>query len=191
MWTVQAPHWAMPQPYLVPWRPTTSRIAHNRGMSGSASSVVALPLSVKVTDMMEGPHIGMEHLCREPCVVAQEDGISDLPAPCRLWTRDWRGPITSKCDAGMCDAAMCDAAMQELARHQQAAAIHAAMNQSREFARQVERVRAQLTSATPSFSRIAPTNRANSAAALARGASAPQIGFGQSGSVLQRATMWM
>ena len=26
MWTVQAPHWAMPQPYLVPVRPIVSRI---------------------------------------------------------------------------------------------------------------------------------------------------------------------
>ena len=49
----------------------------------------------------------------------------------------------------------------------------------------------QLTSATPSFSRIAPTNRANSAASLARDGSAPQTGFGHSGLVLQRATMWM
>src|SRR5271156_1809450 len=62
MWTVQAPHCAMPHPYFVPCKPTTSRIAHKRGMSGSASSVVALPLSVKVTDMMESPHIGTGYL---------------------------------------------------------------------------------------------------------------------------------
>jgi len=33
--TVQAPHWAMPQPYFVPVRPTCSRIAHNKGVLGS------------------------------------------------------------------------------------------------------------------------------------------------------------
>ena len=31
-WTVQAPHWAMPQPYLVPVRPTFSRIAQSSGV---------------------------------------------------------------------------------------------------------------------------------------------------------------
>src|SRR3954463_12028880 len=44
--TVQAPHWAMPQPNLVPVRPATSRIAHSSGMSGSASAVHALPFRV-------------------------------------------------------------------------------------------------------------------------------------------------
>ena len=33
--TVQAPHCATPQPYLVPVRPTFSRIAHSSGVSGS------------------------------------------------------------------------------------------------------------------------------------------------------------
>src|SRR6266567_2233752 len=35
--TVQAPHWEMPQPYLVPVRPTFSRITHKRGVSGATS----------------------------------------------------------------------------------------------------------------------------------------------------------
>ena len=51
MCTVQAPHCAMPQPYFVPCKPATSRSAHRRGMSGSALSVMALPFSVKATDM--------------------------------------------------------------------------------------------------------------------------------------------
>ena len=34
IWTVQAPHCAMPQPYLVPVRPTFSRIAQSSGVSG-------------------------------------------------------------------------------------------------------------------------------------------------------------
>src|ERR1700692_904999 len=49
--TVHAPQSAMPQPNLVPGRPATSRTAHSRGMLGSASSVVDLPLSTNVVDM--------------------------------------------------------------------------------------------------------------------------------------------
>src|ERR1700693_287799 len=47
MWTVQAPHCAMPQPYLVPVRPTHSRIAHNSGVLGSMSTSCAVPLMVR------------------------------------------------------------------------------------------------------------------------------------------------
>ena len=32
--TVQAPHWAMPQPYLVPVRPSVSRSTQSSGVSG-------------------------------------------------------------------------------------------------------------------------------------------------------------
>src|SRR5258708_30010686 len=46
-WTVQAPHCAMPQPYLVPVRPTFSRIAHSSGVSGSTSTWKVLPLIVR------------------------------------------------------------------------------------------------------------------------------------------------
>src|SRR5262245_6107646 len=44
MCTVQAPHCAMPQPYFVPVRPTCSRIAHNRGVLSSTSTLKVLPL---------------------------------------------------------------------------------------------------------------------------------------------------
>src|SRR5258708_16475892 len=47
MCTVQAPHCAMPQPYLVPVRPTCSRIAHNRGVLGLTLTSSVLPLIVK------------------------------------------------------------------------------------------------------------------------------------------------
>src|ERR1700736_3900670 len=47
IWTVQAPHCAMPQPYLVPVRPIFSRIAHSSGVSGSTSTSKALPLIVR------------------------------------------------------------------------------------------------------------------------------------------------
>src|SRR5262245_40814072 len=42
--TVQAPHSAMPQPYLVPVRFRWSRNTHNSGVSGSASACMVLPL---------------------------------------------------------------------------------------------------------------------------------------------------
>src|SRR5262249_35304415 len=45
-WTVQAPHWATPQPNFVPVRPSFSRMAHRRGMSASASIFSLLPLTV-------------------------------------------------------------------------------------------------------------------------------------------------
>ena len=47
MWTVQAPHCAMPQPYFVPVRPIVSRNTHNSGVSGSASTVCDCPLTVR------------------------------------------------------------------------------------------------------------------------------------------------
>src|SRR5215467_11236941 len=47
MCTVQAPHCAMPQPYLVPVRPTCSRIAHSRGVLGLTLTSMELPLIVK------------------------------------------------------------------------------------------------------------------------------------------------
>src|SRR5579864_9359376 len=42
--TVQAPHCAMPQPYLVPVMPMVSRITHRSGVSASTSTVWAWPL---------------------------------------------------------------------------------------------------------------------------------------------------
>src|ERR1700716_1551297 len=50
-WTVHAPQSAIPQPNLVPGRPAISRTAHSRGILGSASKVVDLPLSTNVVDM--------------------------------------------------------------------------------------------------------------------------------------------
>src|SRR5262245_23378230 len=45
--TVQAPHCAIPQPYLVPVRPTCSRITHSRGVLGLTLTSRGLPLIVK------------------------------------------------------------------------------------------------------------------------------------------------
>ena len=48
MCTVQAPHWATPQPYLVPVRPSCSRSTHSSGVSGSASCVRTWPLTFRL-----------------------------------------------------------------------------------------------------------------------------------------------
>src|SRR5262252_236101 len=42
--TEQAPHCATPHPYLVPVRPTCSRITHNSGVPGSTCTSLVLPL---------------------------------------------------------------------------------------------------------------------------------------------------
>src|SRR5262245_26263932 len=45
-WTVQAPHWAMPQPYLVPVIPSTSRNTQRRGVSPATSTLCFVPLTL-------------------------------------------------------------------------------------------------------------------------------------------------
>jgi len=55
MWMVQAPQAPAPQPYLVPVRPIWSRIAHNRGELGSASTETCLLF--KVNETMSPPLI--------------------------------------------------------------------------------------------------------------------------------------
>src|SRR6266511_2329094 len=44
--TVQAPHWAMPQPNLGPFTSSTSRNTQSKGISGSTSALRFLPLTV-------------------------------------------------------------------------------------------------------------------------------------------------
>jgi hypothetical protein len=56
-WTVQAPHCAMPQPYLVPVNPTFSRITHRSGVSGSTSTLCDWPLIV--SEIISDPPMAM------------------------------------------------------------------------------------------------------------------------------------
>src|SRR6266545_1875589 len=46
--TVQAPHWPMPQPNLVPVRPSSSRMTQSSGESSGLRAVTVRPLSLKV-----------------------------------------------------------------------------------------------------------------------------------------------
>src|SRR5678815_2547519 len=50
--TVHAPHCAMPQPYLVPVKPSTSRNTHNSGVPPSTSTSCDAPLTVMVKTMV-------------------------------------------------------------------------------------------------------------------------------------------
>src|SRR5438445_4651996 len=52
--TVQAPQSAIPQPNLVPVRPTTSRSTHRIGMSAGTSTVTSRPLMFRVA-MSDSP----------------------------------------------------------------------------------------------------------------------------------------
>src|ERR1700738_5344524 len=67
--TVHAPHNAMPQPNLVPVRPSVSRSTHSNGMSGSTSTSVSLPLTLSLIIAPPAPqHPANE---REPRVGAR------------------------------------------------------------------------------------------------------------------------
>src|SRR5262249_61751285 len=46
--TEQAPHWATPQPYFVPVRPSCSRSTHNSGVSASTSTSRFKPLMLSL-----------------------------------------------------------------------------------------------------------------------------------------------
>src|SRR5688572_14623482 len=46
IWTVQEPHCAIPQPYLVPVNPACSRSTQSKGVSGSTSISRIVPLIV-------------------------------------------------------------------------------------------------------------------------------------------------
>src|ERR1700685_677208 len=48
IWTVHAPHCAIPQPNFVPLSPTASRNAQSSGVSGSRSMSCCVPLTVSV-----------------------------------------------------------------------------------------------------------------------------------------------
>src|SRR5262245_50645050 len=53
--TVQAPHCAMPQPYLVPVSPSCSRSTQSSGVFGSPSTSWGFPLTVKRTIALPPP----------------------------------------------------------------------------------------------------------------------------------------
>src|SRR5262245_51287050 len=55
--TVHAPHTAMPQPYLVPVRPNSSRTTHISGVSGSDADVTAFPFRLNFVAIRVSPSV--------------------------------------------------------------------------------------------------------------------------------------
>jgi hypothetical protein len=69
---VQAPHKAAPQPNLVPVRPTSSRITHSNGVSGSALTETVVPFRLKLIAMFNSP-LSWFH-----CTFANDDSLDLL-----------------------------------------------------------------------------------------------------------------
>src|SRR5882672_8407557 len=76
--TVQAPHTAMPQPYLVPVMPNSSRTTHSNGVSGSNADETGLPFRVNFVAIRVSPSVsprkrdvkprrGFASLCTRRC----------------------------------------------------------------------------------------------------------------------------
>src|SRR5436190_10657061 len=76
MCTEQAPHWATPQPYFVPVRPTCSRMTHKSGVSASTSTSRILPLilSFAMSFLLRAAFDGNSYCC---CLV-DDAGRSEL-----------------------------------------------------------------------------------------------------------------
>src|SRR5262245_48972265 len=82
MWMVQAPHRPAPQPYLVPVNPIWSRMAHNSGVLGSASTETCRLFKVNETML---PPLVLRFFCA--CIGTRADwtcGRLDLWLNARL-----------------------------------------------------------------------------------------------------------
>src|SRR5262245_89493 len=64
MWTEQAPHCAIPQPYLVPVNPSCSRNTHSNGISPSAFTSTVFPFTFNFT------MVGCSDALRVPTLLA-------------------------------------------------------------------------------------------------------------------------
>src|SRR3954451_4443277 len=77
IWTVQAPHWAMPQPYFVPVMPSCSRITHSSGVAGSTSTVWTVPLTLSLAIRLLLAKGGLLRPCAAECSGAVEPRLSN------------------------------------------------------------------------------------------------------------------
>ena len=92
-WTVHAPHWAMPQPYLVPVMPISSRKTQSNGVSGSISSSCRRPftLSVIIASLL---YRALCQSCRS--VFRNFRGVAEVNTD----RRAWRMAIADRVQAG-------------------------------------------------------------------------------------------
>jgi hypothetical protein len=67
--TVQAPHCWIPQPNLVPVKPTVSRSAHSKGVSGSRLRVCCFPLIFKVVILPPSKRLNDHKTFRLKCSI--------------------------------------------------------------------------------------------------------------------------
>src|SRR4029077_3581860 len=95
MCTEQAPHCATPQPYLVPVRPTCSRMTHRSGVSASACTSHVLPLTLSFAMRV------LSRICQR-CYETWRLSLEHSIAPAREWKRgcDTIGAITRVAAAG-------------------------------------------------------------------------------------------
>src|SRR6516162_1461849 len=75
-WMVQAPHRPAPQPYLVPVNPTWSRMAHNSGVVGSASTETWRLFKVNETKILLS-FAAVLHVAAERGRLGSVDGLID------------------------------------------------------------------------------------------------------------------
>src|SRR5882724_6309504 len=77
--TVQAPHIAIPQPYLVPVSPSSSRNAHNSGISSSTSTFTSFPLTFRVVTMCSLNEFVRKYFAKD---LRTDDGSKDVCRGC-------------------------------------------------------------------------------------------------------------
>src|SRR4051812_33761003 len=85
MCTEQAPHWATPQPYLVPVSPTCSRITHRRGVSGSTSTECSLPFTLSLNMAIGNPPEASDRAEWVGKTLRNAPKYAPRPAPCPTW----------------------------------------------------------------------------------------------------------
>src|SRR3954469_8935081 len=73
--TEHAPHWATPQPYLVPVSPTCSRITHSSGVSASTRTLRVLPLTLSVAMVSSRFRYEPRERCRRLLQVGRATGV--------------------------------------------------------------------------------------------------------------------
>src|SRR5574343_125447 len=105
MCTVQAPHWAMPQPYLVPVMLSCSRSTHSSGVSASASTSRTLPLTLSFAmRVSSGEWIARVRQCHPGSNRFIEDFVwSCLGSPACVRTGG-SGPVAPACCRGRVQA---------------------------------------------------------------------------------------
>src|SRR5579871_590474 len=95
--TVHAPHWPMPQPYLVALRLRMSRRTHNKGVSPAASIMADLPFTFSLKAIARAPECKKIKIA-EPRTAPRLYGVSGGPTIIYLLTGSV-SPAAADCQA--------------------------------------------------------------------------------------------